>query len=121
MHLAWTCLFIVLPSTGLAAETASMTNAALQTIWALLIVIGLILALYALARKRLVLGKLGGSAIRVIEMRPLLPKASLALVEVRGREYLLGINAGNIQLLADLSAIEPANNSDFSSLLAENK
>ena len=98
-----------------------MANAALQTLWALLIVAGLILAIYALARKRLFSGKLGGNHIRVIEMRPLLPKATLALVEVRGREYLLGINGGNIQLLADLSAASPTNESDFPGILAKSK
>jgi len=98
-----------------------MTTAALQTLWALLIVVGLIFVLYALARKRLTLGKLGGNSIRVIEMRPLVPKATLALVEVRGREYLLAINAGNIALLADLNAGKNAQNSDFSSILTEIK
>lgn len=121
MQTAWICLFVLFPATALAGENPSLGTAALQTIWALLIVIGLILAFYALARKRLVLGKLGGNAIRVIEMRPLFPKATLALVEVRGREYLLGINAGNIQLLAELPSTKTGNDSDFSSLLAERK
>jgi len=98
-----------------------MTSAFLQTLWALLIVVGLILALYALARKRLPLGKPGGNNIRVIEIRPLVPKATLALVEVRGREYLLAINAGDIRLLADLSTSKQGNDADFSSILAESK
>ena len=96
-----------------------MASAALQTLWALLVVIGLILALYALARKRFALGGLGGGSIKVIEMRPLLPKTTLALVEVRGREYLLGISAGNIQLLADLSAAPPGPQPNFSQLLQD--
>ncbi|MGD9950633.1 MAG: FliO/MopB family protein [Desulfobulbus sp.] len=121
MKIAWTSLFIIFPASALAGETPSMTTAALQTLWALLIVIGLILAFYALARKRLFFGKLAGNNIRVLEMRPLLPKATLALVEVRGREYLLAINAGNIQLLADLTSKKSGNDSDFSSILAENK
>lgn len=97
-----------------------MANAALQTLWALLVVAGLILALYALARKRFALGGLGSGTIKVIEMRPLLPKTSLALVEVRGREYLLGISSGNIQLLADLSGTVPQQpQPSFSQLLQE--
>jgi len=120
MRTVLTCFFISLPAIAFAGESPSMTSAALQTLWALLIVIGLIFAFYALARKRLLPGKFGGNhTIRVIEMRPLSPKASLALVEVRGREYLLGINAGNIQLLADLSTDKPAVDPDFSSILAE--
>lgn len=121
MQTAWICLFLFFPATALAGENPSLGTAALQTVWALLIVVGLILACYALARKRLVQGKFGGNAIRVVEMRPLFPKATLALVEVRGREYLLGINAGNIQLLAELPSGKTGNESDFSGLLAEQK
>ncbi|MDD2466593.1 MAG: flagellar biosynthetic protein FliO [Desulfobulbus sp.] len=122
MRTALVCLFTLYPVTALAGEPPSMTSAALQTLWALLIVIGLIFAFYALARKRFFLSKIGGTAIRVIEMRPLQPKATLALVEVRGREYLLAINAGNITLLADLNpSNQPSNDSDFSSILAESK
>ncbi|ADW18379.1 hypothetical protein Despr_2235 [Desulfobulbus propionicus DSM 2032] len=112
----------VLPATARAAESASMGAAMLQMSWALLVVVGLILAVYALARKRMLLGKIGGRAITVVELRPLLPKTTLALIEVRGREYLLGISANNIQLLADLS--DPPKNperaaADFETVLAQ--
>mgnify|MGYP001769876431 CR=1 FL=1 len=113
------CLIALMPSCAWAAETPSMANAALQTLWALLVVAGLILALYALARKRFALGGLAGGNIKVIEMRPLLPKTSLALVEVRGREYLLGISSGNIQLLADLSTTAPQPQPSFSQVLRQ--
>jgi flagellar protein FliO/FliZ len=114
------CLIPWISSNAWGAEATSMANAALQTLWALLIVVGLILALYALARKRFALGGLGSGNIKVIEMRPLLPKATLALVEVRGREYLLGISGGNIQLLADLQATPPETQpTSFSQLLRE--
>nr|WP_320009527.1 flagellar biosynthetic protein FliO [uncultured Desulfobulbus sp.] len=119
MRIAYTGILSLFPTTALAAETGSMTTAALQTLWALCVVIGLILAFYALARKRFGLGKLGGTNIRVIEMRPLQPKATLALVEVRGREFLLGINAGNIQLLKEFDPASTDEPQDFSVLLAE--
>ena len=121
MQRLWIGLFVLAPTQALATESPTLAAAALQTLWALLVVVGLILALYALARKRWLfgLGKAGGSAITVIEMRPLLPKTTLALVEVRGREYLLGISSGNIQLLAELSPTPAATRPDFSSLLAE--
>ena len=120
MRLFPSCLIALLPGCAWAAEAPSMANAALQTLWALLVVAGLILALYALARKRFALGGLGSGTIKVIEMRPLLPKTSLALVEVRGREYLLGISSGNIQLLADLSETVPQQpQPSFSQLLRE--
>lgn len=121
MQRLWISLFLLTPTRVLAADSPTMASAALQTLWALLVVVGLILALYALARKRsfFAFAKTGGKAIKVIEMRPLLPKTSLALVEVRGREYLLGINAGSIQLLADLSQTSAGTRPDFASLLPE--
>lgn len=118
MHSAALFLTLLIPATAWAAEPPSMGGAMLQMGWALLVVIGLILAIYGLAKKRLLLGKMGGSAIKIIEMRPLMPKTSLALVEVRGREYLLGITTDNIQLIADFSGdAKPA--PDFETLLAE--
>ncbi len=121
MRTAWICLVALFPANALAGESPSMATAALQTLWALLIVVCLILALYALARKRLMAGKLGGNNIQVIEIRPLGPKATLALVEVRGREYLLAINAGEIRLLAEPSRGKQNNETDFHSILAESK
>ena len=109
---------LLIPTTALAAETPSMGGAMLQMGWALLVVIGLILAIYGLAKKRLLMGKIGGNAIKIIELRPLMPKSSLALVEVRGQEYLLGISADRIQLIADLSQ-DAKDKPDFDSLLAE--
>ena len=104
-----------------AAESLSMGSALLQTAWALMVVVGLILALYALARKRPFFSRSGGNAITIIEMRPLMAKATLALVEVRGKEYLLAISATGIHCLADLSpeAAATPKSPDFEALLAE--
>ena len=115
------CFFLatLCPATAWAAETTSMTSALLRTLWALLVVTGLILALYGLAKRRLRFGPTGGSAIKIIEMRALQPKASVALVEVRGREYLLGVSGQSVHLLADLSADAGKTVPDFSSLLAD--
>ena len=107
------------PALAWAAEPPSMTSALLRTAWALLVVVGLILALYGLSKKRLFLGKIGGNAITVIEMRPLQPKVALALVEVRGREYLLGVSTGSIHLLADLTGEPGKQKADFPTLLAD--
>lgn len=112
-------LTILLPAAAWAAEPASMGAALLQTAWALLVVAGLILALYGLSKKRLLFGKVGGTAIKIVEMKPLLPKSTLALVEVRGKEYLLGISNGSILLLADLSAESGKQQPSFESLLAD--
>lgn len=119
-----TLLFLtitLLPNLAWAAESPTMTETLLRTAWALLVVIGLILALYGLSKKRFFLNKPGSKVITIIELRPLQPKATLALVEVRGREYLLGVSANSINLLADLSdkPAPPMKSTDFSTLLAE--
>jgi len=112
-------LLILWPTSAWASLPPDMASALLRTGWALLVVIGLILALYGLSKKRLSLGKTGGNAIKVIELRPVQPKATLALVEVRGREYLLGIGSDSIHLLADLSAEPAGKPADFSAILAQ--
>jgi flagellar protein FliO/FliZ len=122
MQVMPTAIFLFfLPSTSFASDPApfSMGSALLQTAWALLVVIGLILALYGLARKRLQLfGRATGGVIRVVEMRSLNPRSTLALVEVRGQEFLLGIGASGIHLIAELSP-EQEKSTDFESLLKE--
>jgi flagellar protein FliO/FliZ len=112
-------LFTLFPSLAWAGEPPTMSSAVLQTAWALLLVVGLILAIYGLSKKKFLLGKIGGNAIKIIELRPLQPKSTLALVEVRGREYLLGISTGSIHLLADLSSENGKQPIDFPTLLAE--
>ncbi len=82
-----------------------MTAALLQMIWSLLLVIALILALYALFRKKFSLtANQQDKAIQILEMRPLVGKKSLCLVEVEGKRLLLGIAENNISLLTDLAA-----------------
>ncbi len=114
-------LLVLIPGQAWAAESFSMGSALLQMSWALLLVVGLILAIYGIAKKRFSLGGIGGNAIKVIELRPIMPKSTLALVEVRGKDYLLGISANGIQLLADLSGDGRETKPDFESLLAESK
>jgi flagellar protein FliO/FliZ len=74
-------------------------------LWGLLIVIGLMLVLYALARKRFSLLGVGGSGkIKVLEMRPLMARTALALVEVEGEKLLIGIGNGTVRMLTHLPA-----------------
>lgn len=112
---------LLLPTTVLAGETLPMGSAMLQMIWALLVVVGLILAIYGLARRRLFLGKPGTSAITIVALRPLMPKSTLALVEVRGREYLLGVSTAGINLLAEVPPSSGEPRQDFSQVLAEQR
>ncbi len=86
-----------------AATSMDMGSALLQTTWALLIVIGIILVLYALTRKRFGIGRHSAGKINLVELRHILPKITLALVEVEGKRLLLGIGSGRISLLTDLA------------------
>lgn len=90
-----------------------------QMLWGLLVVLGLIFLLYGLARKRFGLGAMRPGAIKVLEMRYLMPRTALALVEVRGREFLIGVGNGRIELLSDLDGgnKDEAAGSTFQSLL----
>ena len=119
MRAAIFLLPVLLPDPARAAETLSMGSAALRMTWALLVVVGLILAIYGLARRRLFLGKTGGSVINIVAMRPLMPKLTLALVEVGGREYLLGVSASGIHLLAEVPAKAGEAQPAFDQVLAE--
>jgi flagellar protein FliO/FliZ len=98
-------LSLLLPSQAFAAEWSSdsMLPASLKLVGALTVVLGLVLILYYFSRKGfgfLPAPKTG--AIKLVEARHLMPKKSLFLVEVRGRELLLGVGADRIELLTHL-------------------
>lgn len=99
-----------------------MGSALLQMLWALLIVIGIILIIFALARKRfdLGLGRIQQGNIKVLELKHIMPKQTLALVEVRGKVLLLGIGGGQINLLADYPEAV-TEKPDFNTILAKQK
>ncbi len=105
-------ILLLAPTPVRAAESLSAGSAVLQMTWALAVVVGLILIIYALARRRLGPAALRGGAINIVELRHVMPKTSLVLVEVRGRELLLGISGGNIELLADLTDDAPRSRAD---------
>ncbi|MDY0389329.1 MAG: flagellar biosynthetic protein FliO [Desulfobulbus oligotrophicus] len=121
MHVLYLLVLTILPEIAWAAPPPTPAGTLFQTAWALMVVIGLILALYGLSKKRFFLKKGGNHIINVVEVRPIHPKSSLTLVEVRGREYLLGVGPNAIHLLAELNqSSEPQKQAtDFSSLLAE--
>lgn len=90
-----------------AAHAASSqmveTESYFKVIWGLLVVLGIILALYGLLRKRFSL--LAGSPeknIKILEIKPLMGRKALCLITVKGNEYLLGISGDRINHLATL-------------------
>jgi len=100
------CLLMLTPAISAqaaVADTADIT-AYFRVMWGLLIVLAIILVLFALLKKRFsIINPRSTKAIRVLEIQPLMPKKSICLIEVRGREYLLGIANESITLLADMN------------------
>lgn len=110
---------------ALAAEPISMWSSMLRTAWALLIVIALILCIYGLLRKRFGIGTLQQGNIKVLEIKHIIPRNSLALVEVNNRQFLIGVNASQISLIADFKdedkVISKKISTDFKAILAREK
>lgn len=100
-------LLLLLPTAAQAAPSAAgdALGDGLRLLGALGMILGLILLLYAGSRRGLRwLPKARGGAIQILETRPLGPKKSLCLVQVRGRELLLGVSAERVELLCQLDA-----------------
>ncbi len=96
----------------------SMLMASMRVLWGLLIVLGIIFAIYAFAKKKFnfLPGNNGKSLIKIIETRHLMPKKSIYLIDVRGKEYLLGVSDNNINLL---SSIDNNDHEEFQSVLEQ--
>ncbi len=96
---------LLLPAVVQAAETAAGDPLAggLRLLGGLGLILGLLFLLYAGSRRGLRwLPQAKGGAIRIVESRPLGPKKSLCLVQVRGQELLLGVGADRVELICRL-------------------
>ncbi len=69
----------------------------------LIVVLAIILGLYYLLRKRLSsFQHQGKGAINIVEIKHVQPRKTLMLVEVRGREYLIGSGGDSINTIVPL-------------------
>lgn len=100
-------------------------SATLRLFWGLLIVLGVLLIVYALVKKKLSFLNAGSgkSVITIVEMRHLMPKKSLCLIKVRDQEFLLGLGNDQIHLIAAIQpssheAIKPPDHKDFATALS---
>ncbi|MBU0665454.1 MAG: flagellar biosynthetic protein FliO [Proteobacteria bacterium] len=127
MRLILALIISCLSATSAFAGTESPISfsASLRLFWGLLIVFGVLLVVYALAKKKLSFLNPGNGkgAISIIEMRHLMPRKSLCLIKVRGQEYLLGLGNDQINLIAAIKPsqplpIEPVDNKNFATTLA---
>ena len=94
-----------IPSNTFAADIAGNDAASyFRLIWGLLVVLGIILVLYGIVRKRFsLLASSPDKNIKILEIKPMMGKKALCLVDVKGQEYLLGISGDQINHLATLS------------------
>jgi flagellar protein FliO/FliZ len=93
------------PSLALAAESGGdgFLPAGLKLMAALGVVLGGLLLVYALGRKKMrFFSPARAGAIKVLETRYLGPKKALCVVEVRGEEFLLAMGHERIELISRL-------------------
>ncbi len=97
-----------------AAENQSFDplDSGLRMLWGLGIVCAIIYVIYLIAKRYFSpLQQQKKSLINVLETRYIMPKKSILLIEVRGKEYLVGTGHDSI------STIVPVQPSQFSSYL----
>ncbi len=98
-------LFGIPTSSALAAEPllTEQLDPYFRMLWGLFIVLGMMLVVYGLLRKRFnLMAHRPGKVIQVIEIQPLMPKKSLCLVQVKQQTLLVGVSDQAITLLATL-------------------
>lgn len=103
MHWYAALILSLLPSVAFAAgNDFNLLQASLQMLAALGIVLGVLLLLVAIVRKRKLLpfGQAREGLIQVIETRHLGPRKALCLVQVQGENLLLSVCQDRIELLA---------------------
>ncbi len=109
MRLLLTLLIFHISTTEALAGTDSLISlsASLRIFWGLLIVFGVLLVVYALAKKKLSFLNAGAGkdAITIIETRHLMPRKSLCLIKVRDQEFLLGLGNEQINLIAVINPV----------------
>jgi flagellar protein FliO/FliZ len=86
-----------------ATEPDTAVSATLRVVWGLLVVLGILFIIYGLMKKKMsFLHTPGKGIIKIVEVRHLMPKKALYLIEVRGQEFLLGAGQDRLDLIAAL-------------------
>jgi flagellar protein FliO/FliZ len=68
------------------------------------VVLGILFIIYGLMKKKMsFLHTSGKGIIKIVEVRHLMPKKALYLIEVRGQEFLLGAGTERLDLIAALN------------------
>ena len=94
----------------------SFFSAGIRMFWGLFVVLGILLVIYGLMRKKLShIKNNDNSAIKIKEIRHIMPKKSICLVEVNDQEFLLGLGTESITFL---SAVPSKDSECFEGTLA---
>lgn len=88
---------LLICSPAYSAEDFDPLSSGLRMLWGLGVVLAIILLLYWLVKKNFSTFKQHDKGlIKVLEVKHVLPKKTLLLVEVRGHEYLVGAGSDTI-------------------------
>lgn len=96
-------LVICVGATPVWAAEFDPVSSGMRMLGGLLVVLLIILGLYYVLRKRLsIMQSQSNGAINIIEIKHVQPRKTLLLVEVRGREYLIGSGGDSINTIVPL-------------------
>lgn len=94
--------FLVTPA---HAEEFDPVSSGFKMMGGLLVVLAIILGLYYLLRSRVsAFRQPQNGAIKIVEIRHIMPKKTLMLIEVRGKEYLVGAGSDSINTITPLQS-----------------
>lgn len=97
------CIVLVSSSLAFSAEEFDPLQSGLRMLWGLGVVLAVILAIYYLLKKNFTaFQQKEKGIIKVLEIKHILPKKTLMLVEVRGREFLVGAGNDTISTIVPL-------------------
>ncbi len=112
-----TPIFLLHHKIAYSAEQIDTLYSGLRMLWGLLIVLAIILVLYTLLKRHFsVFKQQENSQINVLEIKHIMPKTSLVLIEVKGQEFLVGSGNDTINTIVPLSK-----NQSFESVLEESE
>ncbi len=90
--------------TAVAADKFDPVSSSFRMLWGLVVVLAIIFVLYAVLRKKVSgLQSNDRGAIKIIEVKHIMPKKSLMLVEIRGKEFVVGAGNDAIHSIVPLS------------------
>lgn len=97
----------LLYATTVSAQAASTgfdpVSSGFRVLWGLLVVLAIIFGLYLLLRKRLSsFQQQGKGDINILEVKHVMPKKTLLLIEVKGQHFLAGGGGDSINTIVPL-------------------